>query len=38
VVSMCCVAAGALVCALLVPSLRAAEAADIAPVVESVDI
>jgi len=38
VVSMCCVAAGTLVAAVLVPALRESEQADLAPVVESVDI
>jgi MFS family permease len=37
-VAMCCVAAGAVVAAVLMPSLRDAEQADLAPVVESVDI
>jgi EmrB/QacA subfamily drug resistance transporter len=37
-VAMCCVAVGALVAAVAVPSLRDIEQADLAPVVESVDI
>jgi hypothetical protein len=35
---MCCVAAGAVVTTVLVPRLRDSEQADLAPVVESVDI
>lgn len=38
VVALCCVAAGALVTAVVVPGLPTSEQADLAPVVESVDI